>query len=323
MELYSVLNPPTSSCSASTRSNGGRLSSAVPAITKITKGTRPVTMMAQLGTKSPQPAPGLVLDDPVGGEGAGLEDHGHHRQAHGRLVGDHLGRRPHRPEQRVLGPRRPAGQHHAVHRDRRHGQGEQDADGRVGHLHEGGVAEDVDDPVVVAVEVPADGDDGEQQEGRDERQERRQHEHAALGPVRDEVLLEEELDAVGQGLEHAEGAGQVGSDTVLHVRHELALEPDHQHGGQQQQHEDDDHLGHDHGDDAPLELARQHRILGEDHCSPPAVSTRTSVTWAVASISDAAWRSAWLKNTAAAPRGSPASAAISARRSARDECTRT
>ena len=32
---YSVLNPPTSSCSASTRSNGGRLSSAVAAMTNI------------------------------------------------------------------------------------------------------------------------------------------------------------------------------------------------------------------------------------------------------------------------------------------------
>ena len=29
IELYSVLKPPTSSCSASTRSNGGRFSSAV------------------------------------------------------------------------------------------------------------------------------------------------------------------------------------------------------------------------------------------------------------------------------------------------------
>ena len=35
---YSVLNPPTSSCSASTRSNGGRLSSAVAAIMKMTNG---------------------------------------------------------------------------------------------------------------------------------------------------------------------------------------------------------------------------------------------------------------------------------------------
>ena len=44
---YSVLNPPTSSCSASTRSNGGRLSSAVAAIRKITNGTMPVEIRFQ------------------------------------------------------------------------------------------------------------------------------------------------------------------------------------------------------------------------------------------------------------------------------------
>ena len=48
IELYSVLKPPTSSCSASTRSNGGRLSSAVEAITKMMNGTTPVRMMFQL-----------------------------------------------------------------------------------------------------------------------------------------------------------------------------------------------------------------------------------------------------------------------------------
>ena len=57
IELYSVLKPPTSSCSASTRSNGGRLSSAVPAITKMTNGTMPVTSRPQLGITLPQPGP--------------------------------------------------------------------------------------------------------------------------------------------------------------------------------------------------------------------------------------------------------------------------
>ena len=66
------------------------------------------------------------------------------RQADGRLVGDHLGRRPHRAEQRVLGARRPAGQHHAVDRDRRHHQQEQDPPRRVGQLQPGGVAGDGD-----------------------------------------------------------------------------------------------------------------------------------------------------------------------------------
>ncbi len=39
MPVYSVLKPPTSSCSASTRSNGGWLVSAVAAIRKIANGT--------------------------------------------------------------------------------------------------------------------------------------------------------------------------------------------------------------------------------------------------------------------------------------------
>src|SRR5215471_4740258 len=39
MPVYSVLNPPTSSCSASTRSNGGWFVSAVAAIKKIAKAT--------------------------------------------------------------------------------------------------------------------------------------------------------------------------------------------------------------------------------------------------------------------------------------------
>ena len=47
-----MLKPPTSSCSASTRSNGGRLSSAVPAMRKTTKGTTPVAMMFQFRTVS-------------------------------------------------------------------------------------------------------------------------------------------------------------------------------------------------------------------------------------------------------------------------------
>src|SRR5215470_15005066 len=39
MPVYSVLNPPTSSCSASTRSNGGWFVSAVAAIKKIKNAT--------------------------------------------------------------------------------------------------------------------------------------------------------------------------------------------------------------------------------------------------------------------------------------------
>ena len=47
IELYSVWNPPTNSCSASTRSKGGELSSAVVAMKKIINGTNPVITRPQ------------------------------------------------------------------------------------------------------------------------------------------------------------------------------------------------------------------------------------------------------------------------------------
>src|SRR5579872_2088224 len=49
-EEYSVWNPPTNSLSASTTSKGGRLSSAVIAMTKTTKGTRPRRIRFQCHT---------------------------------------------------------------------------------------------------------------------------------------------------------------------------------------------------------------------------------------------------------------------------------
>ena len=52
IDEYSVLKPPTSSCSASTRSNGGRLSSAVIAMRKMTNGMNPVATMFQFVTPS-------------------------------------------------------------------------------------------------------------------------------------------------------------------------------------------------------------------------------------------------------------------------------
>ena len=61
IELYSVWKPPTSSCSASTRSNGGRLSSAVPAMRKITNGTTPVTITFQRGKTPRKPSPAWLI----------------------------------------------------------------------------------------------------------------------------------------------------------------------------------------------------------------------------------------------------------------------
>ena len=240
IDEYSVLNPPTSSESASTRSKGGRLSSAVMATMNKKNGTMP----SRIRFQSQKPC-GLGVDDGPGRQRPGDEDDRDHDHAQGGLVGDHLGRGPHRPEQRVLRPRRPAGQHHAVDRDRRHGQHEQDADRGVGHLQLEGVAGDGDDP--------AHGHHGEDQEGRQQRQVGRQLEHERVGPLGEQVLLEEELDPVGQGLEQPPGPGPVGPDPALHVRDDLALEPDHEHDRHQQDAEGHQHLD---DDDQPARPSR-------------------------------------------------------------------
>ena len=241
IELYSVWKPPTSSCSASTRSNGGRLSSAVPAMRKITNGTTPVTITFQRGTiaEVARRRPG-VMHDVVGRQRAGQQHDRDHRQAEGRLVGHHLRRGPHRAEQRVLRAGRPAGEHHAVHRDRAAGEDEQHADGRVGELEVGVVAEELHGALLLLGELAADRDHREHEERGDQRQERGEDEHAPVGAVGQQVLLEEELDAVGERLEDAERAGAVGAEPVRHVGVHLALEPDHEEHRHEQQREGDD-----------------------------------------------------------------------------------
>ena len=65
------------------------------------------------------PGSACTSDHVVGRQRPRHEHDGDDGEAEGGLVADHLGRRPHRAEQRVLRARRPAGEHHAVHGDRR------------------------------------------------------------------------------------------------------------------------------------------------------------------------------------------------------------
>ncbi len=60
---------------------------------------------------------------------------------------------------------------------------------------------------------------------------------------RPDVLLEKELDGVGDGLGEALEADAVGPEPQLHQGHDAALEPDHDH--------DHDHGIEDDGDDLP------------------------------------------------------------------------
>ena len=145
------------------------------------------------------------------------------------------------------------------------------------------MAEDVDHAGVAVAEVAAQRDQTEDDERRDHREDGCQPEHPLVGLVRDEVLLQEDLQAVGEGLEDAEGAGAVGTDAVLEVRDDLALEPDHQHGRQQGDAQRDGGLDDDDQHDLEVDRAGEHRVQGEEvHDS---VSTRISVTGLVASIS--------------------------------------
>src|SRR5690606_4606183 len=179
----------------------------------------------------------------------------------------------------------------------------QHPDRRVGELRVGLVAGDGEDARIALAEGAGEGYDGEDREGGDDRQERCEREDEAPRPARDQVLLEDQLQAGGQGLEHAEGPGPVRADAVLHVGDHLALEPHHEDHRDQQDEERDEHLaeGDQHLREAdPVAVQRVQRVDRPDHRT---ASTRTSVTTADASTSSAASAPGWRKASSAAPLG--------------------
>ena len=135
IDEYSVWKPPTSSCSASARSNGGRLSSAVIATRNMRNGTTPRRMTFQsqkctawlstiaLVDRDPTVATvpvTMIVVTIVSPSAASYE-----------II---CALALHRAEERVLGARRPSGQHYPVDRDRRHGEQKQYPDRGVCHL---------------------------------------------------------------------------------------------------------------------------------------------------------------------------------------------
>ena len=77
-------------------------------------------------------AVGLGGDDALHVQRAGLDDHADDGEHHRQLVGDELAGGPQAADERVLVGRGPAGHEDADDRDRRHGQGEEDAGVEVG-----------------------------------------------------------------------------------------------------------------------------------------------------------------------------------------------
>ena len=69
-----------------------------------------------------------------------------------------------------------------------------------------------------------------------------QQEQPDLGLGRAHLLLEEELEPVGDGLQHPERPGPVGANPVLHVGEDLALAPDEEDDDDHHQDEDGDGL---------------------------------------------------------------------------------
>ncbi len=165
-----------------------------------------------------EPGAELRVDDSAEAEGAGHEQHAHQRKAERNFIADHLGRGAQRAQQRVLAVGGPARQGDSVDAQRGDAENDENADvdiaglsGGVHHagdLHRGADAEQVNDGT--------DGHQGNRSERHDERQPRREKIDVLLHVGRRQVFLQQELDAVGKGLQQSEGtdARRVPSDSA-------------------------------------------------------------------------------------------------------------
>jgi hypothetical protein len=225
------MKPATSSDSASARSKGGRFVSASAEMKNTRTSGRAAASTSRTGRLRV-----LRLDDRREIERADAEQHGDDHEADRDLVGDHLRRRAQRAEERVLRVRSPTAHDDAVHAER-------------------GDREDVEDADIDVGDRPAfrdrDHRPGRQREHAGDQ--RRQQEHALVGARRDDRLLEDELQQVGEALQQAEGADHVRAAAQLHRRPDLAVgeqdegDEDQQADQQQQALAGDDQRGRGRG----------------------------------------------------------------------------
>jgi hypothetical protein len=82
--------------------------------------------------------------------------------------------------------------------------------------------------------VRSQGHHGEHQHGCHGHYGRCQAKDERVGRRRDDILLGEQFDGIGDGLEQTENTGPVGAQSNLQARQQLALQP-HQVAGRQQQ----------------------------------------------------------------------------------------
>ena len=163
------------------------------------------------------------FDDARQVQRAGAHEHRDDDEADRDLVGDHLGRRAQRAEERVFRVRRPAAHDDAVDAERRD-------------------REDVEDAHIDVGDGPSgiERDDRPCGKRQHAEQQRGQQEHALVGRRRDHRLLQDELQEVREGLQQPPGTDHVRATAKLHRRPDLAIGQqrigdEDQQGDQQQQ----------------------------------------------------------------------------------------
>ena len=149
-----------------------------------------------------------------------------HDEAHRDFVAHHLRRAAHRAEEGVFRIRRPAGDDDAIDAERADREQIENADIDVG-----------DRPAV----VHRDHRPGDHRQG--ERQHRRHQEQQPVGARRDDRLLHQHLQRVGERLQQAERPDHVRAFAQLHRRQDLALGIGQVGDADQQRHQQRQRLG--------------------------------------------------------------------------------
>ena len=144
---------------------------------------------------------GLLTDDVNRAERIAHHHDGQHRKRQGDFVADRLSRSPKATEQRVLVVGGVTTHQQADRLDAAERDPQKNADA------------DIADQQVLTKGNDQPGDDH-----RDHHQHRAEGEQEAVGSSRNDVLLHQQLEAVGEGLQHTKGTGVFGTDPLLHSR---------------------------------------------------------------------------------------------------------
>ena len=166
----------------------------------------------------------MLIDDVDGAERVGHHHHRQHRQGQGDFVADRLGCSPQAAQQRIL----------VIARVATHQQPD-GLNAAEGHPEENS------NPHIADQQVLAKRHDQPGQDHWDHHQHRSEGEQQAIGPCRDDVFFNQQLQAIRQGLEDAKGTGVFRANALLNRSGNLALQPHrHQHANhgshQHQQH---------------------------------------------------------------------------------------